>query len=752
MGLLRGSEFEKKKREFSIFEIIPRPEGRKLRSIFSILLIFILSTFPLHSFASVRTHSASSNRLDESKLNLILITVDTLRADRLSCYDNIHLKTPHIDALASKGVVFTRAFAHTPTTLASHTNILLGMTPLYHGVHDNLNFRVREKYLTLAEHLKQDGYSTGAFLGAFPLDERFGLSQGFDTYDDGNFWSASSGKTESSERPAGTVVDKAFEWLDGRITPWFAWIHCFDPHHPYEAPEAFASAYRNDPYSGEVAYVDNELGRIFTYLRQNKLEDNTVVIFTADHGESLGEHGEKTHGCFAYNSTIWIPLIIYIPEVNPHTVDQYVSHIDIFPTVCGLLKTKKPPMLQGLSLVPCIEGKKLESRAIYFESLSPYYNFGWAPIRGIIENGQKYIDSPIPELYDLEEDFGETKNTARKNELGAYRKILNQVIQTQESSDSLKSEKGADKKTLEKLKSLGYVGSYPGQREKNFGPEDDAKVLLPYHNKSEEALSLKEKGKPNEGIELLKEVITEIKTVSKAYSNLAAIYRSQGKLDDAIQVLQMGLEFIPNGYMLFSGYLGHLSEAGRWDEMISVFNGSAFEQLELDPYVWDLVGKAYLYKGDFDNALLFCERAVTVDKGYPISYSNLGRIYIQIFNSTTNPEDLTKASLYFTKALKLDPAFATAHDGLGLIHMYEGNYKEAIYHLETALKLHPDLDHAVYNLGIAHRRNGNWNGAVFYLNKFKNTTAYSKLSPIEKERLEQVINECKDRLIKTSSL
>lgn len=675
-----------------------------------------------------------------------MITIDTLRTDRLSCYNPEQLKTPHIDSLAARGVVFTRAFAHTSTTLASHTNILLGITPLYHGVHDNLNFKVREEYLTLAEYLKQDGYATGAFLGAFPLDSRFGLSQGFDTYDDSDFLSAGSGEKVSPERPAGVVVDKALEWLDGCNSPWFMWVHCFDPHHPYDPPQPFGTEYRDAPYDGEVAYVDHELGRLLSYLKKNRLMENTLVVFTGDHGESLGQHEEKTHGCFAYNSTIWIPLLICIPGVKPRVVHQYVSHIDLFPTICDVLEIEKPPILQGISLMPCVKGQKLKPRTIYFESLSPYYNFGWAPIRGFIQDKKKFIESPIPELYDLDKDFDETHNMAQKSKLDAYQNMLSEIIKVQESSESLKAEKGMDKDTLEKLKSLGYIGSYSGEKKKKYSPEDDAKVLLPYHYKSEKALELKNEGKPGEGIQLLKEVITEIKTVSKAYSNLASIYRSLGRLDDAIQVLRMGLEFIPDSYMIFSGLLGYLSEAGRWNEIISVFEGLTFRQLEFDPYIWDLVGQAYLHIGDLNNALSFCERAVTIDENYPISYSNLGSIHFQIFNLKANPEELSKASLNFEKALELDPNISSAHDGLGLIHMYKGNYGEAIHHLETALQLQPKMYHAIYNLSMAYLKNGNKAGALFYLNQFKNTPAFMSFSPADKEMLEKRIEECKDRL------
>lgn len=747
-----GSDGMQTRNVFLIRNELPRTGGKSRFLSFMALSFLFFSSFSSLSFPSDRVRLSSENGSSQKKFNLLLITIDTLRADSLGCFSPGKKETPHIDALAAKGVLFSRAFAHTSTTLASHTNILLGTTPLYHGIHDNLNFKVGPEHLTLAEYLKKEGYATGAFLGAFPLDSRFGLSQGFDTYDDGEFWSSAAGDPESAERPAGAVVDRALEWLGGRGSPWFAWVHCFDPHHPYEPPEPFRSEYRDAPYDGEVAYVDRELGRLFAFLKKERLEENTIIVFTADHGESLGEHGEKTHGCFTYNSTIWIPLIIQIPGSKPRVVRQDVSHIDIFPTVCDCLNIEKPSVLQGLSLIPCIEGKKLEKRTIYFESLSPYYNFGWAPIRGIIQNGQKFIDSQIPELYDLEKDFDESDNLAPDVDSGAFREMLDRIIRVQESSGSFDSEKAADKGTLEKLKSLGYVGSFPGEKKRKFSIEDDAKVLLPYHYKAEEALELKAEGKEREGIELLKEVITEKKNVAKAYSNLAAIYSSQGRLEDAIQVLRMGLEFIPESYSIFSGYTGYLSEAGRWDEVISVFEGSAFSQLDFDPYVWNITGQAYLHNGDLEEALSCCERAVAIDENYGAAYSNLGIIHIKFFGLTEDPEELSKAYIDFEKALELDPQSSSAHQGLGLFYLYSGNYDTAVHHLEIALRLQPDMHHATYNLGIANLKKGNKAEALYYFTQFKNSSSYLTFPPGERERLESFIDECKDRLEKTAPL
>ncbi len=711
----------------------------------SLSSFFILSTFFIPLSPCEKIHLSSSKSIRTDKFNLLLITIDTLRTDRLSCYNPENLKTPNIDSLAAKSVVFTRAFAHTSTTLPSHANILLGTTPLFHGVHDNSNFKVREEHLTLAEHLKQDGYSTGAFVGAFPLDSRFGLSQGFDTYD-GDFGFRTIEKVVSKERPAEIVVENALEWVNQRSAPWFLWIHCYDPHDPYEPPEPFRTKYSTSLYDGEVAYVDYALKKLFQYLEDNNLFEKTVIVFTGDHGESLGEHGEMTHGCFAYNSTIWIPLFVFIPGMKPQTVQQYVTHVDLFPTICDALEIEKLPFLHGISLIPVMKGKKPETRTIYFESLAPYYNLGWAPIRGIIQDRQKFINSPIPELYDLEEDFDEAKNLAQKSELSTYRKKLSQIIQIQESKEKPKAKLEMDREALEMLRSLGYIADYRGEEKRIFNAEDDAKILLPYHNKSIDALKLYDEGKVREGTHLLKEVITEKKTVSQAYSSLAWIYKSQGKLNDAIQVLEMGLEFNPESYIIFSSYVDYLSEAGRWNEIISVFEGLTFKQVEYDPGIWNFVGMAYSQIGDFEKALMFCERAVSIDKKFPVSYISLGKIHSLIFNLTTNPQELPIARLNYEKALELDPKSSTAHDGLGLIHMYEGNYDEAIHHLEMALELKPGINHAFYNLGLAHLKKGNKTEALSYFDRFKSTPSYLQFSPVEKEKLEKYIKECKDQL------
>jgi arylsulfatase A-like enzyme/Tfp pilus assembly protein PilF len=710
----------------------------KLRLCGSLSLLFVFVLI----FSSPAPLSANGTQKGTRK-NVLLVTIDTLRTDRLSCYSSEHSETPNIDAFAAKSTLFTRAFAHTSTTLPSHANILLGVTPVYHGVHDNLNFKVRDEYLTLAEHLREEGYVTGAFVGAYPLDSRFGLSQGFETYD-GDFGLTVSGEVVSAERPAEVVINMALEWLNQRSSPWFLWIHCYDPHDPYEPPEPFRNEYNTSPYDGEVAYVDFALKKLFEYLEAKDLLGDTVIVFTGDHGESLGEHGEMTHGYFAYNSAIWVPLLIYIPGMKPRAIQQNVSHIDIFPTICDTLNIKKPPFLQGISLIPSMKGKKMDRRSIFFESLLPFYDLGWAPIRGIIQDKYKFIDSPIPELYDLEKDFTETRNLGHTNKLNVFREQLSQIIQIQEPKEEVIAERGIDRDTLERLKSLGYVGDYFEEKKKIFSAEDDVKILLPYLDKSMEALKLCDEGKVREGMELLKEVITEKKNIPTAYSNLASIYKAQGRLSDATQVLRLGLESIPRSYMIFSSYVDYLSESGRWGEIISVFESVSFKQFDFDPLIWNIVGLAYANIGDFENAVTFCERAVEIDDKYSVSYSNLGMIHFKVFNRTTNPEELPKAFENYKKAIDLDPKISAAHAGIGSVYLYEQDYDKAIQHLTTALKLQPDINHALYNLGIAYLYKGNKSMALFYFKKFENSPSYPTLPEKQKMKLQMYIKECRD--------
>ena len=678
--------------------------------------------------------------LKKNGTNLLLITIDTLRADRLSCYNPNFLMTPHIDALAARGTIFKRAFAHNSTTLPSHANILLGTTPLYHGVHDNFNFIIREEMVTLAEYLAEQGYATGAFIGAYPLDSRFGLAQGFTTYDD-EYKRQHEDNFYSPERRAEAVINNAVDWIGRQTSPWFAWIHCYDPHVPYDPPEPFKSRFAKTPYDGEVAYVDQEMGRLFKYLESQNLIENTAIIFTGDHGESLGDHGEETHAFFAYNSTIWIPLIISAPELKPRSNTQTVSHIDIFPTVCEILKLKKPAFLQGESLLSAMKGKKLKARPVYFESLYPYYNRGWAPLVGFIRGDEKFIDSPIYELYDLKADFNEKINLFQPAQIRTYKDYLERIIKDFSAPENTKAKYKFDRKSLEKLQSLGYLSGSHVAINKKFTKADDIKVLLPIYYKTQDAWDTYKAGKTEAAISSLQKILAEKNKIDMAYKRLAGIYSETGRTHEALEILEQGLEQFPSSYETFIDYLKTLNNAAKYAQVIKAIDESDFAEIDLDPELWYQLGLAYLHLREYSQAIKAYEKTISLDSNYPEVFHNLGETYLALALKSKKRDDLGKAAEMYQKAIELDPTFPKPFNGLGKVYHSRGDISAAIGQWKKALKVDPDHSGSLFNLGMAHFEQQKFREAYPYFVRYKKLY-YNRLSPELKSNLDRLIKRC----------
>jgi arylsulfatase A-like enzyme/Flp pilus assembly protein TadD len=705
-------------KKFSVFFII------------GVCVFFLLSTMPL---------SASAPGKGKTK-NVLLITIDTLRPDRLSCYSTDYCRTANIDALASSGAVFERAFAHTPTTLASHVSIMLGSTPLHHGIHQNANFVLAEDFLTLAEYLKGKGYSTGAFIGAFPLDSRFGLSQGFDVYDEG-YPSTASTKFVFPERNASKVIRSALEWLGKQSSPWFSFIHIWDPHAPYSPPEPFGKTFKDDPYSGEVAYVDSEIKNLFDGLKNTGLLEETLVVLTADHGESLGEHGESTHGYFAYNSTIWVPMIMAGPGISPVRIDDYVSHIDIFPTICDFLGLEKPSFLQGDSLLPLMAGKKRAGRAIYFESQVAHFSRGWAPLQGYIEGKTKFIDSPLREYYDLEEDFSEQNNLAQKMDLGSHKKKMDALVRDLTSTGRIQNPQRMDSETREKLRSLGYVSSL-AQVKSAYRPEDDLKTLLPLQQKMTTAMNMMENNRIPEAVKLLHDIIQVRTDFADAYTDLARIYESQGLREDALEIMETGYRNNQGNYGIVLEYGILLVKIGNIDKGIE-FLQKAIGIIDYDPDPWIQLGQAYTAKGDYRQALEYYGKALALDTTNALIYNNLGVIHFSIYQKTRKVEDNTAALESYRKAVEMDPGLASAYNGLGGAYRAAGQIDEAISAWEKSLELDPDYGFPLYNLGITLLQKGNKDRALKYFERYLFLN-HRNLSPEERREIEILIMKCKN--------
>jgi len=673
-----------------------------------------------------------------AKPNVLLITIDTLRPDRLSCYGGSSFKTPVIDGLAARGVLFTRAFAHNPLTLPSHANILLGVTPLVHGVHDNANFFVPKAIPNLAVRLKAEGYATGAFVGAFPLDSRFGLTPGFDVYDD-NY--GSQGPTDMAfvERKAEAVVELAVRWLAAQKGPWFLWVHCFDPHQPYDPPEPYRTRFRGSPYNGEVAYVDSALGKLFAFLKDGKLEENTLTVLTADHGEALGEHGEATHGYFAYNATLHVPLILAGPGLKPGRSDGEVGHVDLFPTVCDVLGIDPPAGLQGLSLLPLVRGKTLPFRPIYFEALTAYYNRGWAPLKGYIEGRDKFMESPIPELYDLETDFAEKTNKAPGADLAACRRTFQRILGSSPAPAPARGK--MDRETQEKLRSLGYVASPQPPTEKKFTDKDDLKTLLPYHEKWMTALGSYNRGRPEEGITALREIIAERKDFDLAYTYLANFLKKQNRMKEAVSVLQDGWRANPSSFRIMSIYGIFLADAGRYAEAVDVLT-KAVGIIDFDPEVWNYLGVAYWSQGKYDEARKAYDRGLALDSNYPFLINNIGSLHLSTYLKTKDPAEIRAAIAEFLRAAALDPRYPSAFNGLGAALKMAGDEEGAIENWKKAVELKPDFDFPLYNLGLTLLARGNKAEALRYFLVYKEKFS-SGLPQAERDKLEALIQKCR---------
>jgi len=682
-----------------------------------------------------------AGRGSAADLNVLLVTVDTLRPDRLSCYSPKYLRTPVIDALAEKGVLFERAFAHNPETLPSHANILLGLTPLAHGVSENSKSVVAADFLTLAEFLKGRGYSTGAFVGAFTLDSRFGLAQGFDVYDD-HYPARPAAGDPIPERRAGPTIAAALQWLSAAKGPWFCWVHLWDPHEPYAAPEPFFTQYRDDPYSGEVAYVDAELARLFGEIERHRLADKTLVILTGDHGESLGEHGELNHGYFAYNSTLWVPLIISAPGIKPARVKDFVSHVDIFPTVCDLIGAKKPSPLHGGSLLPLLRGRARPARPIYFEALEAYLNRGWAPLRGLIASGRKYMDSPIPELYDMGSDFAEAENLAPGADLEPLRKELQAVMARDASPLAAKGARSTtDRETLERLRSLGYVASQVTQLKPRYGPEDDLKTLFPLEFMVGRADYLAGTGRRDEGIRVLEDVIRKRPDFVKAYDRLFAIYRSQGRVDEALGVYERGFAANPENYSILSGYGIALVMNGRYEKGAELLERS-LGLYDQDPRVWNSLGVAYGNLGDPEKAREDLSRALALAPDDAVLNENAGMFYLTTAFRTKDPGSARQALAFFGKAVEADPTLASAFNGLGGALRLLDRTDEAISNWEKAVALDPAFTMAIYNLALAYLEKGDKAKTLEYCEKYLRAKGPG-ITPEERREIAAIMDRAK---------
>jgi arylsulfatase A-like enzyme len=673
--------------------------------------------------------------------NILLVTVDTLRANRLGCYGGTAVPTPNIDRLAERGTLFARAFAPTPLTLPSHATILLGMTPLAHGVHDNIDFVVRPEHTTLAEILKANGYQTAAVVSASPLDSRFGLAQGFDLYDD-TFMAPGSPKTSPAEQKAEVTVDKALRWLRSAANgPWFLWIHIWDPHSEYAPPEPFRTQYKDRLYDGEVAYTDLALGRLFRHLEENQLAERTLTVLTADHGEGLGDHEERTHGYLVHNATIWVPLIVAAPGLQTRQYLGPVTHSDIVPTLLDVLGIAPPPGVQGRSLRAALAGKSVPPAKIYIECLSPYYELGWAPLRGYIDGDEKFVQAPLPEVYDLAKDFGERKNLAPAVRLDPYQANLERLVTELTPAVPPDAQARTSPELKEKLQSLGYLARSGPSSRSSFTADDDPKTLLPLLNRITDAYDLQAAGKRAEAIRRLESIVKEPRTLDAAYIHLADLHMEAGNRARALEVLAAGWRRFPMSYELLSSYTGDLVTTERWMDVVRVVGeGGNLPQMDHDGILWFLQGLAYQRLGDVPGSVAAFEKAVAADGEYLAALFNLGAAHLSLYFQSGVVAHLDRAASVLQRAVGLDPRNAEAQTLLGRAYLEARQADRAIASLEMARRLRPDLVNVEYQLGLAFLDKRDFARARAHLVAFKDK-AYGTLSVQERVNLDQLIQK-----------
>jgi arylsulfatase A-like enzyme/Flp pilus assembly protein TadD len=605
--------------------------------------------------------------------NVVLITIDTLRADHVGCYGYKHIKTPNIDGLAADGVRFERAFAVVPVTLPSHSSMLTGTYPMLSGMHDFSGNKLSPLQPTLASVLKQAGYQTGAVIGSAVLDSRFGLNQGFDFYyDHFEFSRLDEANLDQMERPGNVVADVALNWLEkdwlakNPQKKFFLWMHLYDPHFPYHPPEPYSREYAAKPYDGEIAFADEQVGRLLRFLKEKGIYQNTVIVLCGDHGESLGEHGEKTHGFFIYNATMRVPLIIHLPEQLPgrlpektaaRTLADPVSLVDLMPTVLSAVGLQIPPQVQGRSLLPEIrpdpsapDVQANRERTLYGETFLPRIHFNWSELRGSENTKYHFIDAPRPELYDLAKDPDEVHNLFAEKKAVAeemHSKLVS-MIGDYSAGKELAEKTGLDPALMERLKSLGYAG-FSGGSDPATSSRDlpDPKDRIAAYELISEAIADSQHGRYQESIEKLKSVIkTEPNSVPAHYLQGLNFYHLK-LFPEAVDELQKTVQLSP-------------------DYALAFFN----------------LGMAQAHAGQMDAAIATLEKTLQLDATNFEAAFNLGVAFIQ-------KRQLEPAAAAFRQSVTIYPEFARGHRALGETLIYQDKLDEAIAELRRAVELAP---------------------------------------------------------------
>jgi choline-sulfatase len=646
--------------------------------------------------------------------NVLLVTIDTLRADRVGSYGHVSASTPVIDALAARGVRFETAVVHAPLTGPSHASILTGQTPLGHGFRNNSGYVLAPTIRTLAEDFGQAGYRTAAFVSAFPLDRRFGFDRGFETYDDRLPKGNDPRRTPYVERFADATTEAVLRWLaaqspqESARAPWFLWTHYYDPHAPYEPPADLAARHAAAPYDGEIAFVDRELGRLLAALDARGDTGRTIVLVTADHGESLGEHGEGTHGIFVYDATIRVPWVMAGPRIPAGRVPATVARsIDVLPTLLDYAGLPARTDVDGRSLRPAADGHEMGDAPAYAESLYPELELGWAPLHAWRTSTFKFIKAPRPELYDLEKDASERTNrigehAARASELGSRLDTeLRRQVPTAEAP-------AVDPDAAERLRALGYAsGGRPVRAAAGAALRDpkDGVRLLPRLNRGMSAA----RTEPDLAIRELTAVLAEDPGLFMARRTRAVAYAAAGRHGLAVadlRALDKAGQLTPEDAVVLGD---NLRSAGRLEEATLILERAAREN---PTFVQPLISLAEvrIQERQYDDAAAVCERVLKMVPDHIEALRRLGDLALL-------REDLQTAAARYSRIVDIDGGDVAALTKLGVVRVRTGRGDEGIRMFQQAVERDPRNPEALLYLAGALASSGRSAEALPYFER-----------------------------------
>ena len=662
-------------------ETPPHGVNATVAALVSVLLVAVAGYLILRG----RSHGTP----EERPFDVVVITLDTLRADRIGAYGYAGARTPTLDALARTGVRFDDATSVAPLTGPAHAALFTGMYPSRLGVRDNASTPIPDDAVTLAEVLNEQRFVTGGFIGAFILDRPYGFSQGFSEFESG-FARVDSGREANAERPANLVVDAAVRWIQSVPSNrrLFVWVHLYDPHAAYLPPEPFATEFAGRLYDGEIAFVDQQIGRLLDAFRTRGSLGRALVAVIADHGESLGEHGEDEHGVFLYDSVMRIPWILSGPGFQGgRVVPEQVRAIDLLPTVLDALAISAPQGLGGESVLPLARGVARETTpAAYAETWYPRLHYGWSELRSIRADGWKAIDAPRPELYNVREDPGEQRNVYALHKQRAAGMIADALRADREMRpDNTPSAKPPDPQTLQRLRSLGYVGvaAAPPAGERGPDPKDTITQRREYRVLMSDAIDDLRARRPAAALPKLKRLVEINERAYDLHLMLGQAYEQQGKLTEALGEYE----------------LAALLNAATPDPLLGAAEihlarnepAAARRRLEeaarLEPGSFDVAlvtGRVLEHERRVPEALAAYEKASSFNPANPRP-----RTLLVSLATRTKQFDLAEKHLRHLLDIGYQPS--RTHFGLGRIAEMTGRKDDAVRHYRTALDLEPGL-------------------------------------------------------------